>query len=278
VAAVSRGQKLLYGAVFVLAAWVGAWGFFAPAQVEWALPWPVPPLHARFLGAMYFSGATFMVGALLARHWSSIRVVVPMISLWTGTLFVVSLFYLPTFDFGRPQAWIWFAAYVVFPIAAAWIAWRMRSNADRGGGPSLPAGLRAYLTLQGAAVTLLAAGLLLFPGTAVRLWPWAISPLLTQMYGAPFLSYGLGSLYAARQSTRSEVLLFLVGTLVFAVGVLVASVLHLSLFAPASPSARVWFGGFGLAALALAAWSLPPLWYRRDHNAVASAGREAGRT
>jgi hypothetical protein len=51
-----------------------------------------------------------MLGALLARRWSSIRVVVPMISVWTGMLFIVSLFHLPEFDWSRPQVCIWFAA------------------------------------------------------------------------------------------------------------------------------------------------------------------------
>ena len=46
----------------------------------------VPPLHARFLGAMYLSGATFMLLGLAARQWAEMRVTVPMIAIWTGML------------------------------------------------------------------------------------------------------------------------------------------------------------------------------------------------
>src|SRR5207248_11536791 len=95
---------------------------------------------------------------------------------------------------------------------------------------------------------------------ARSVWPWAITPLLTQMYSAPFLSYGVGSLYAARQRTYAEVRLFLIGTCVFAAGVLAASAVHLSLFSSERMATWLWFGGFGLAALVLAiasavAWS-----------------------
>lgn len=64
---ITRANQALYLAVGALALWVGAWGFFLPEHVDWALPWSVPLLHARFLGAMYLSGATFMLGAVRAR-------------------------------------------------------------------------------------------------------------------------------------------------------------------------------------------------------------------
>lgn len=271
-ARVSPAQKVFYAAVAVLALWVGAWGYLAPAHVDWALPWIVPPLHARFLGAMYLSGATFMAGALLARQWPAIRVVVPMISVWTGLLFVVSLLYLPEFDWRRQQVWIWFAAYLVYPLIAAWITWRMRAVTERGAGPPSPSALRLYLLIQGTIVTSLALGLLLFPQAAVALWPWRITPLLAQLYSAPFLSYGLGSLYAAQQAAYSEVRVFLAGTLVFAGGVLLGSLLHLPTFSAFDLADWLWFVGFGVATGALGAWCALPLAWRPGHHAPAHGG------
>src|SRR3990167_5373174 len=105
-ARVTTGQRIFFAAVDALALWVGFWGYFAPPQVNKAIPWVVPPLHARFLGAMYLSGAAFMVGCLLARRYAEVRVVVPMIAIWTGMLFIVSLFHLSEFDYTRGQTWI----------------------------------------------------------------------------------------------------------------------------------------------------------------------------
>jgi hypothetical protein len=221
----------------------------APARVDQAIPWLIPPLHARFLGAVYFSGATLMIGALCARAWSSVRVVVPIIGVWTGGLGVVSLLNLPAFDFARHQTWVWFAAYLTYPLIAAWIAWRMRQNHDRGGGPPNPAALRAYLTAQGIVLALAGGVFLLFPQAATTVWPWAITSLLAQLYGAPILAYGLGSLYAARQRTFVEVEIFLLATCVLAIGVLLASALHLALFTAASAATWVWFLGFGVMAV-----------------------------
>jgi hypothetical protein len=71
---VTRGQKIYFAAVGVLALWVGIWGYFIPSQVDKAIPWLVPPFHARFLGAMYLSGTAFMIGgdslSLLSRSAS----------------------------------------------------------------------------------------------------------------------------------------------------------------------------------------------------------------
>jgi hypothetical protein len=246
---IDRGQRIFYGAVALLAAWVGFWGFFVPTAVDWALPWIVPPLHARFLGAMYLSGATFAIGAMLARRWSTIRVIVPMISVWTGSLLLVSLLYLGSFEFTHHQVWIWFAAYVVYPLLAAWIAWRMRSDRRAGDGPEVPRVLRTYLLAQGVVVTAFAAFLLLLPQVAGSVWPWAITPLLTQIYAAPFLSYGFGSLYAARQQALADVRLYLLGTAVFAALVLIASAIHVGLFSSDKAATWLWFGGFALGVL-----------------------------
>jgi hypothetical protein len=256
-ARISRPQKIFFGCVLALAANVGAIGMFFPAHAVNTLPFAVPPLHARFLGAMYLSGATFMALAILARSWHEVRVVTPMVAIWTGMLGLVSLLHLDAFDWAREQVWIWFVAYIAFPLIAAWIAWQQRAVHDPAEGALLGPALRGYLAAQGALVTLLALGLLLAPDALATRWPWAITPLLAQVYSAPFLSYGLGSLLAARQRAWAEVRIVVYATLVFTTSVLAASLVHIGLFAPGAPATWLWFGGFALASAALAAFGLP---------------------
>ena len=110
---------------------------------------------------------------------------------------------------------------------------------------------RGYLNAQGTIGIVLSLALLFAPQAVRSVWPWPIPVLLAQIYGAPFLSYGVGSLYAARQKTWAEIRIPVLGTLVFTVGVLVASLLHAELFDVGAPSAWVWFGGFGLSSFAL---------------------------
>lgn len=253
---VKLSHKVYFAAVGLLALWVGVWGYFIPAHVDVALPWLVPPLHARFLGAMYLSGATFMIGCLLARRWDEVRVVLPMIAIWTGLLFVVSLLHLGEFSPRVPPTYVWFAAYFFYPLIAIWLAWRHRGAAPPEASlPRLPTFVKIYLLAQALAATLLAQALLGAPGLMTRVWPWPITPLLAQIYSAPFLAYGLGSLLLAWRQTWLEVRIALTATWVFAGGVLLASLIHHALFSLANPVTWLWFAGFALATLILAALS-----------------------
>ena len=248
---VTRGQKIYFAAVGLLALWVGIWGYFIPSQVDQAIPWLVPPLHARFLGAMYLSGTAFMIGGILSHYYGEVRVMVRVIPIWTGMLFIVSLFYLPEFDYSRTQVWIWFGAYLIYPLIALWLMWNDRHLRESIPGAALPGWVRTYLAIQGLVVTILALSLLLFPDLMVAIWPWKITRLLAQLYSAPFLAYGLSSLMLSRQQTWPEIRVVVTATFVFAFGVLLASFIHRQLFSPINISTFLWFGGFLLATILL---------------------------
>lgn len=249
--AVTRGQRIYFAAVGLLALWVGIWGYFIPTRVDQAIPWLVPPLHARFLGAMYLSGTTFMIGGILSQYYAEVRVMIRVILIWTGMLFVVSLFYLNEFDYSRTQVWIWFGAYIIYPLIALWLMWNDRNLRENMSGTSLPAWVRNYLLVQGIVVTTLALVLLLAPDFMVSVWPWKITRLLAQIYSAPFLAYGLSSLMISRLGTWDEIRVVVTAIFVFALGVLSASLIHSALFSFANISTWMWFGGFLLATLAL---------------------------
>lgn len=248
---VTRGQRIFFAAVGLLALWVGIWGYFIPNQVDKAIPWLVPPLHARFLGAMYLSGTAFMIGGILSRFYGEVRVMVRVIAIWTGMLFIVSLFYLHEFDYSRAQVWIWFGAYLIYPLIALWHMWNDRQPQEIIPGATLPGWVRGYLALQGIVVTILALALLLFPQSMVVIWPWKITRLLAQIYSAPFLAYGLSSLMLSRRQTWPEIRVVGVATFIFALGVLLASFLHRQLFSVMNLSTFLWFAGFCLATIAL---------------------------
>jgi hypothetical protein len=248
---VTRGQKIYFAAVGLFALWVGIWGYFIPGQVDWALPWLVPPLHARFLGAVYLSATALLVGGILARYYAEVRVMVLLITIWTGMLFILSLFYFGEFDFSHRPVWFWFGAYLVYPLIGLWLIWRHRALHEKVAGPALPAGVRVYLWVQGAGMTILAISLLLVPDSMVTVWPWKITRLLAQIYSAPFLAYGLSSLMLSRQQTWPEVRVVVIGAFVLALGALLASFIHRGLFSLTNIATWVWFGGFLLATVIL---------------------------
>ncbi|MBC7875588.1 MAG: hypothetical protein H7Y59_00340 [Anaerolineales bacterium] len=250
---VTRNQRIYFAAVGALALWVAFWGLLIPELVDKAIPWLVPPFHARFIGAIYLSAVVIMGSAMMARYYDEVRVVTIMVSIWTGALFIISLFYLSEFDFSRGPVLFWFAAYIAYPIIGFWIAWTQRNTSNESKSPSLPNWIRNYFLLQGALLTILSLILFLAPDFMITLWPWKITRMLAQIYSGPFLSFGIGSLMLSRQQTWPQVRIGAWGIFVLALGVLVVSAIHRSLFTLSSPSALVWFGGFLLVAIILGA-------------------------
>jgi hypothetical protein len=240
---VTLAQRFYLGAVAALALWVGIWCYFDPARADTALPWPLPPLCATFLGAMYLSGAVFTATCMGGRRWTDIRVIMPMIAIWTGGLAIISLFYLQAFNFARMQVLIWFGAYILYPLIALGLMWthRRQNGLHPWAEPALPDWVRLYLLVQGSVMIILALGLLFVPQTMQMFWPWQTGLLMLQLYAAPLLSYGIGSLTLRRQHTWSEIRVALLAMSVFTGTELAASFRYQSLLNGPALSIGLWF-------------------------------------
>jgi hypothetical protein len=213
----TRSFRAYFVLVGLFALWVGAWGFFVPAEVVRALPWPVPPLHARFIAAIYLAGLLAMVWSLFATRLAEVRIPVALAALWTGALLFVSLLHLGEFDLAKSQVWFWMGAYAVFPLWGAWLYF------GAGAGAAARA-RRPDLLLVGVAALclLLAAALLIAPGEMVRIWPWKLPPLLASIYAGPFFAYGVSALMLAREAAPEARRIVLASMLAFTVLALLA--------------------------------------------------------
>jgi hypothetical protein len=225
--------------------WVGFFGFFRPREILRALPWPVPPLHARFIGAFYLSATVFLTLSIFARTLLQVRTIVIMAFTWTGWLLVITLIHWDTFDFARPQPWFWVIAYILFPLAAAWLAWGAPPPAPPSRGLITRRWIPVFLRIQGILLVALAAACFTVPARVAAIWPWKISTFLAQVYSGPVLAYGVGSLVLAARRNWEETLIPAVGFTVFSVLALAGSLRHLPLFAAGSPSEIVWFATLG---------------------------------
>jgi hypothetical protein len=245
-------HRIYFAFVAMFALWVGVWGTFLPERVAMALPWSVPPLHARVVGAMYLSGLVLMATCWRRRRVHEVAVGLRMAAVWTGMLLAASLLHLELFDPANPRVWFWFFAYVTFPLGGAWLAWRDRAAVPLAtAAEPAPRWMRALLGALGIAFCALAALLFLAPQAMQAAWPWKASVLLLQIYAGPCLSLGVGSLLLTRPRHAVEIASAAAGMASFVGLVLLASVLHRSLFDPASRSAVVWFTALVLASAAL---------------------------
>jgi hypothetical protein len=247
---VSSAHRIYFVVVGLFALWVGVWGYFVPAQVYRALPWPVPPLHARFIAAMYFAGLLAMVWSCFAPRLAAVRIPIALAALWTGALLLASLLHLPEFDFGKPQVWFWLGAYAAFPLWGAWLYFRRGAGAAARPRKADPA-----LVAVAGLCLLLALALFAAPAAMVRAWPWPLPPLLATIYAGPFFAYGVCALLLAREADPEARRIVLASMLAFTLLVLLASLLHLKLFKLDAPAAWLWFGAFAASAAVLA-WRL----------------------
>ena len=246
---VARWEKLFFAAVGLSALWIGFWGYFLP-EIQKSIPFSIPPLHARFLGAMYLSAFVLLLGGCLYNRWSEITVVPVMTAVWTTGIFVVSMLHTDLFDFSKIQTWIWFVAYGVYPAIALWLVWQHRGQIFATPARSLvPAWVRGFLITQGILLVALAGALFVAPASMVDVWPWEITPELAQLYSAPFLAFGTGSLLLARMEEWNPMRTGAITMAVFTLGVLTASFIHRNLFSASELPDQLWFGLFALASL-----------------------------
>jgi hypothetical protein len=251
---ITRGQRIFFAVICAAALLVAVLGLFNPGYLASIFTWlELPPLHARFVGAIYAFGAVFMAGCLVARYQAEVRWAVQLIGIWTGMLLVISLLNLGAFDFGLLPVQIWFASYIIYPFISFWMTLTQPQRMRAGDLPGLRlAGwAKSFLVLQGLLFSLLAALLFFLPTIMMAVWPWNVTPVLAQMYAGPLLSYGLGSLFFSRQEQWLGVRSILPGMLVFTVTTVIISILHIDLFTLNEVPDLLWFGWFIFASLAL---------------------------
>lgn len=241
-------QRLYLAAVAFLAITVGFWCYIEPSQSANGIPWTLPPLCATFLGSMYLSGAVYAVICILSRRWGEIQLFMPQCALWTGGLAIVSLRYIPAFDFSRHQTLFWWLAYIVFPIVAVvlLIVYRAEWHLPLAGDTSFPGWAQVYLRAQGSVMVTLGLALLFAPEFMQTVWPWKTGVMMLQLYSMPLLAYGIGSWLMARSRGWAKIRNALLAQAVFTSAELFASLRYLELLNGPAISVGVW-----LAALAV---------------------------
>jgi hypothetical protein len=184
-----------------LALIAGALLFLGATRTDAWWSWTIePPLTAATLGAFYWAAFILLLSAARARRWSDARPAVYPVAVIAVLLLVITLIHIDRFDLNSLFGVFWVAAYALVPPVLIWALADQRKSA--GDEPRrarrLPTLLRRSLALEGA--LLLATGLLLLvaPGAAEDLWPWALSPLTSRAIGSFLFGIGLAALIAVR--------------------------------------------------------------------------------
>jgi hypothetical protein len=184
-----------------LALIAGALLFFGATRTDAWWSWTIqPPLTAATLGAFYWAAFVLILSAARSRTWIGARPAVYPVAVIALLLLVITLIHLDRFDLDSLFGVFWVVIYAVIPVLLVWaIAGQLSTpGEDRRGAQRLPRLLRRAVLVEG--VLLVAAGLLLLiaPGAADDVWPWALSPLTSRAIGSFLFGVGLAALIAVR--------------------------------------------------------------------------------
>lgn len=233
---------LLFAAVQGLG--IGLTGMLVPAEMQ--IPLRITPLNARFVAALYIAGGVGVLLAAFSRRRAETRIMVIGFAVATTLILVLTLLNWSAFmDDALPHRPVWLFDYVADPVLGLLVIAFARLL-PRGGGErnALSALFVAQTVLFGAlAVVLFSA-----PDVAAAAWPWALPPLLGQLYACFFLTFAVGAALASAEPAWRPISAFLAASFSLAIGVLVASVLHLDRFKPEAVSV-IWFGAFVVLAV-----------------------------
>jgi hypothetical protein len=234
---------LLVGAAQGLA--IAVTGLARPGDVV-GFPLSTTPLNVRFVACFYLAGAAGLLASAAARRAEDVRIFLAGFTAVTALLLAATLRYWSTYtDGGIPYPWV--GSYVVEPVIGL-VAIRALSleHAARPGRHRLSPVYEA----QAAVFAALGAVLAVAPGTAVRMWPWALTPVLARTYAAIFLAFALGAALSARERRLHAVRPFALASLVLLGSTAVVSVVHRGKF-DGGPSTYAWAAALAVGVLGL---------------------------
>jgi hypothetical protein len=208
-----------------------------PDLIGQNLPWPASPLNARFAAALYWMGAISALLSMVARRYVEVRISLIEIGVITGGLLLLTLPHLGEFT---PETfpYRWLILYTIDPLLVGLVVWWMgkRESVKAARNP-----LARLLLGYAAALALIGSILLLAPELAAQLWPWALPPILSQVYSIFFLTFALGGWLAAREPDWEGVWIYVTANLLMLVLIVAVSVIHADRF-KAGPQTVIWYG------------------------------------
>jgi len=227
---------------------IGLTGLLLPAEMQ--IPLRISPLNARFVAALYLAGGVGVLWAAFARRRAETRLFVIGFGLATGMILVLTALHWSEFMAdGLPHRPVWIFDYVVDPVLALLIVpaaglWPARHGTRHR--------LTPLFIVEAALLGALGLALLVMPDAVAAGWPWALPPLLGQLYGCFFVTLAVGAALAAREVEPRAVRGFALSSLALMLLVLIASLLHVDRF-KAEPVTWLWFIAFGLGVCAFGA-------------------------
>jgi hypothetical protein len=182
---------------------VGGGLFFFPNVFRTLWIWPLTPFNLRFLGAIYLTSLVALVSLFLARRDTLVRLIVPMMWVFTTVALLVSCLHLEQFVASRRATDIWFWLYLVDCVGASYYLGFFRQKSFAGL-RQLPRFWSVGLGVQAGLLGVYGLGLLIFPATTSSSWSWTLDTFHARLYSAIFLAGAIGSAILSQRAKAIE--------------------------------------------------------------------------
>jgi hypothetical protein len=216
--------------VILVPAFVILWGLPAHTADLWA--WTMKPdLTPIFLGSGYGAGAYFFWRTFRATHWHPSAPGVIGAAVFAALMLLATLIHWEKFNHGDGPFlaafafYAWVGVYIISPFVVGWLWWRNQKTdsgmplaSDAAVAPRVRLGARLFAA--GAFVA--AAVFFVWPGIAIDLWPWHLTPLTARVLASFTAQVGVGAFVLSRDhrwsTWRLLVQTFFVATALLLVG------------------------------------------------------------
>lgn len=193
-------RLLLLAGVLVLI--IGLPLFIAPTMTDLLFSWTVnPPITAACLGSAYLSAFVLEASSSRENDWSTARIAVPAVLLFTVMTLIATLLHFDKFHFGDKFPFItqiitvvWLVVYAAVPVIMAliWFMQTRQSGMETKRRFPLPWWSKLLFGMQALVMLYIGISLFGFPeATKDSIWPWALSALTARAIGAWLIGIGL---------------------------------------------------------------------------------------
>ncbi len=206
-ASIARDDRILPATriIMVLVVPVLAFAFIIlylfPERSGQNFAWEIKPnMTAIWMGAGYLGGGYLLAHAAFGRRWHAAAAGFPPVAVFTAAMLLATVLHWERFDPNHFPFQLWLVLYAVTPflIPFLWLRNRMTDPGEIGTGDRTVPGIASLaMRLFGVAASTAAIFMFVFPGTAVSIWPWTLTPLTARILGGWFALLGVGGLVIA---------------------------------------------------------------------------------
>jgi hypothetical protein len=208
--------------------------YFLPGETGRYFAWQInPPFMSMFIGAGYLGGAYFFFQVVSGKMWHKVAHGFPPVTAFTWVMLIATILHWDRFSHANLGFRLWLILYLITPILVP-LLWLLNRKVDsripKSDDIYVPLPLRRLTAFVGAIFLVYTLRFFFWPGLAISIWIWKLTPLTTRILSGWLAIMGVGSLTVAWDQRWSAWKVGVESIILWQVLVLVAAIINLNDF------------------------------------------------